>query len=100
MKKLNGLDKIAALKVKQKGGLTYDHMILKEVNRFTNEDLIEIALLRMTKDDLYEYLNNISNYADKIESRIYALKIEDERLIKNINNIYNTVNNLLSTLSQ
>lgn len=40
MKKLNKLDQIAALRVKEKGGLTYDHMVLKEVNRFTNEELI------------------------------------------------------------
>lgn len=54
----------------------------------------------MTKEDLYKHLNNISMYADKIESRLYVMKIEDEKLIKNINNIYDIVNNLFNTLTK
>lgn len=100
MRKLSKLNQVIIKRLKEKNTLTYDNMMVKELQKFSNEELIEIGILRMTKEDLYEYLNNISNYADKIESKIYALKIEDERLTKNINNIYDTVNNLLNTLSQ
>lgn len=100
MRKLNKLSEIAAKKLKESGTLAYDNMIIKELQKFSNEELIEIGVLRMTKEDLYECLNNISNYADKVKSRLYTTKIDDEKLIKNINNIYDTVNSLLCTLSE
>ena len=56
---MNRISDTVAQRLRDKGCMTYDYMMMKEVERLTNKELIEVGVLGMTKDNLVNILNRV-----------------------------------------
>lgn len=93
---MNRISDIVAQRLRDKGCMTYDHMIMKEVERLTNKELIEVGVLGMTKDNLVNILNRVLEQVDYIDNLLYLDK--NASVKDNIDAIYDIINDITKIL--
>lgn len=96
--KKNNLIKIARDRTVDRGTLPYDTNIIKEINHFTNEEMMEIVLFGITKDKLCESIVEADLKIKEIENELDFLGITSKQINANIDNIKQITNIVLDAL--
>lgn len=95
---MNRLSDIVAQRLRDKGTMTYDHIMMSEVAQLTNDEIVEIGILGMTKDNLVNILNYMLDKVDNIDS---LARLDENTSIRNdVSAIYDIVNDIIKILYQ
>lgn len=94
--KTNRLSSVVAQKLRSKGTLTYDNMMMQEIDKITNSELIEIGVLGVTKDNLIDILNRILDRVESIENVAHLDK--NKSILNDVDIIYDIVNDIIKVL--